>query len=307
MTLASVDDDTFISYAQTVGADAEEFYDIEEPRGILINHAQDYYTEDGKYLKKLSGDVLNLREGDTLAFAAADGDDASAKTTELAVGAVTYERPMGTLIQSFYASTLVVTEAVFNAVTNDFTEDQTRSIQHAIYLSTGDDQRLERQLGELTQGTEEISIHNIRSAARAERNISVFLGVFVYGFIILISVICIANIFNTVSTNIALRRKEFAMLRSVGMTPKSFNRMIRFESIFYGLKGLLYGLPISVAIAFLLHNMQQSVLSTPFTLAWHSYAFAILMILVIVFATMLYATKTIKKENIINALKEDGF
>jgi putative ABC transport system permease protein len=133
-----------------------------------------------------------------------------------------------------------------------------------------------------------------------------FMGIFVYGFIILISLICIANIFNTVTTNIALRRREFAMLRSVGMTPKSFGRMIRFESIFYGLKGLLYGLPLSVAIAYLLFGLQRSVLESSFTLPWTSYIVAVAMILIIVLVTMWYATSKIKRENIMDALKEEN-
>jgi putative ABC transport system permease protein len=82
--------------------------------------------------------------------------------------------------------------------------------------------------------------------------------------------------------------------------------MVRFESIFYGLKGLLWGLPISVFIAWVLYRLQLSVLSSSFTLPWVSYGFGVLMILVIVFATMMYATHRIKKENIIEALKEEN-
>jgi putative ABC transport system permease protein len=143
--------------------------------------------------------------------------------------------------------------------------------------------------------------------ARSERNTETFLGVFVYGFIILISLICIANIINTVSTNIGLRRRELAMLRSVGMTPKGFNRMMRFESIFYGLKGLLWGLPISILIALLLFRMQINVLGMQFSLPWVSYIVAVFMILVIVLASMAYSTHRIKKENIIDELKQETF
>ena len=75
------------------------------------------------------------------------------------------------------------------------------------------------------------------------------IAIFLYGFITLITLIGVTNIFNTISTNVALRRREFAMLKSVGLTPRGFNRMINYESIFYGLKALLYGLPVSVLIS----------------------------------------------------------
>ncbi len=117
------------------------------------------------------------------------------------------------------------------------------------------------------------------------------------------TLICIANILNTVTTNIRLRRREFAMLRSVGMTPRSFNRMIAFESIFYGLKALLWGLPISVLIAWLLYRSSQDVFAFGFALPWKSYVVAVIAVFVIVGATMLYSTVRVKKENIVDVLK----
>ena len=193
-------------------------------------------------------------------------------------------------------------------MTSNYDEELQSGIHYATYFTTGDDQALEKQLTSIAKTSPaDIYILNLQSAARAERNTGIILGVFIYGFIILISLICVANIFNTVSTNIALRRKEFAMLRSVGMTPKSFNRMIRFESVFYGLKALMYGLPISFAIGVILHYMQWLVLLSVFMIPWKSYAFAVLMILAIVFSTMLYATGKVKKENIVDALKEESF
>jgi len=97
------------------------------------------------------------------------------------------------------------------------------------------------------------------------------------------------------------------MLRSVGMTPQGFNRMLRFESIFYGLKGLLWGLPISLLIALLLSRMESNVFGMNFSLPWVSYIVAICAILVIVLASMAYSTHRIKRENIIDELKQETF
>ena len=96
------------------------------------------------------------------------------------------------------------------------------------------------------------------------------------------------------------------MLRSVGMTPGGFNKMVRYESVFYGLKSLLYGLPVSLVLAYLLYRESGTMLDTPFTLPWVNYAVAIAMILAIVFATMLYSTARIKRENIVDALKQEN-
>ena len=288
VNLICLDDKSFSNYAKTAGVNAADFTDPRTPKVILINYAQDYIASGSGEVKKSAGEILNIRPGERVSFTPGNfdpeaGDDFG--QVELAVGAVTDERPMGTLMQNFYTVTFVAARPVYERLTAEVGKGVlAENLQYATYLTTDADQRLEKQVSTLTEALPaDAYIHNIKSASRSEQNLQLFLGIFVYGFIILISLICIANIFNTVSTNIALRRREFAMLRSVGMSPKGFNRMVRFESIFYGLKGVLYGIPISIAIAFLLFGMQQSVLESAFMLPWKSYGFAVLMLLVIVF------------------------
>ncbi|MEH7248187.1 FtsX-like permease family protein [Neobacillus niacini] len=132
------------------------------------------------------------------------------------------------------------------------------------------------------------------------------MSVFTYGFITLISLISIANIFNTISTSISLRKREFAMLRSVGMTPKGFNKMIQYESIFYGVKALTYGLPISVLVMFGIHRSTGYTFEYGFQLPWMSIFFVIVVIFLIVGSAMLYSISKIKNKNIIESLKQEN-
>lgn len=131
-------------------------------------------------------------------------------------------------------------------------------------------------------------------------------NVFSYGFIVLISLIALANVFNTISTNISLRRREFAMLKSVGMTRGGFNRMMNFECLLYGLKGLLYGLPVSVFVTWLIYRSVSSSVQTGFYVPWYSVAIAVGSVFLVVFATMLYAMDKIKNGNLIDALKNEN-
>ena len=80
------------------------------------------------------------------------------------------------------------------------------------------------------------------------------MDVFTYVFVIMISLIAVANVFNTISTNIRLRRRELAMLRSVGMSDRDFNKMMNFECVFYGMRTLLFGLPIAGIISWLIYE-----------------------------------------------------
>lgn len=136
-------------------------------------------------------------------------------------------------------------------------------------------------------------------------NTSIFvIQVFVYGFITLISLITVANIINTVSTNIALRRKEFAMLKSVGTTPKGFSKMISLESVFYALKAVVIGVPISVAVCVVLNKMLDST-AIPYTFDFKLYLIVIAVVFAVIGLTMLYSVRKLKDDNIIETLKED--
>ena len=128
--------------------------------------------------------------------------------------------------------------------------------------------------------------------------------VLVYGFIALISLITVFNIVNTISTGVAMRKKEFAMLKSVGMTPKGFNKMLILETFFYGFKALIFSLPISAGLSFLMYNA-VGMNSFAFQIDFKLYAVVSLVVMAIIGLTMLYSVNKVKKQNIIESLKED--
>lgn len=128
--------------------------------------------------------------------------------------------------------------------------------------------------------------------------------VFVYGFISLISLITIANIINTISTNISLRRKEFAMLKSVGTAPSGFRKMVSLESVFYALKAVIFGVPISVLVCVVL-NIMLGESKIPYQFDYKLYLGVILVVFAIIALTMIYSVRKLKDDNIIETLKED--
>ena len=115
-----------------------------------------------------------------------------------------------------------------------------------------------------------------------------------------------ANVFNTISTNVALRRREFAMLRSVGMTRGGMNRMMNYECLLYGFRALAFGLPLSALMTLFIYDTVGSSVSSTFQIPWSAVAVAVCSIFVVVFATMLYAMGRIKRENPIDALKNEN-
>lgn len=148
-------------------------------------------------------------------------------------------------------------------------------------------------------------IHDVRAGEAATQALLLVLNVFTFGFIVLISLIAAANVFNTISTNVALRRREFATLKSVGMGNRAFGRMMRFECLLYGAKALLWGLPVSVGVSWLIWKAVDTTFRGSYQLPWTAMAIAAGSVFLVVFATMFYATWKIRRDNPIDALKQE--
>lgn len=150
------------------------------------------------------------------------------------------------------------------------------------------------------------NLYDISASAEGERAMLTVVNIFSCGFIILISLIAAANVFNTISTNIILRKREFAMLKSVGLAPGGFRKMMWFECILYGCKGLLYGLPVSIFITWLIYRSIANGLEMAFFIPWYSIVIAIGSVFAVVGATMIYSMHRLSKENTIDALKNEN-
>lgn len=167
-------------------------------------------------------------------------------------------------------------------------------------------QTMKKVLEEGSADNVENKLVNYATKVDRKRNIVTVIRVFAYGFIVLISLIALANVFNTISTNIALRRREFAMLRSVGMTSKGFNKMMNFECILYGIRSLAGGLPVSIGVTYLIYKVVNSGYETGFHLSWLSIWVAVFSVFAVVFSTMMYVMSKIKKDNPIDALRSEN-
>lgn len=155
--------------------------------------------------------------------------------------------------------------------------------------------------------TTEYTLMNVHEALQESQNYIFIANVFAYTFIIMISLIAVANIFNTISTNIKLRRQELAMLRSIGMSDQDFNKMMRFECAFYGIQALIIGIPLALICSLLIYKGMYTggAEGVEFVMPWASIGISICSVLLIIFVTMMYAVSKIKKENIIDALRDD--
>lgn len=141
----------------------------------------------------------------------------------------------------------------------------------------------------------------------SQKNSLLAIKILLYGFITLVTLIGVTSVFNTIHTSIHLRRKEFAMLRSIGLSPKGFNKMIFFESLFFGLKSLIFALPISFFFIYLINlSIGDTFSFGSIVVPWNAIIIAMVGVFLIVLLTMWYSVSKIKKENILNSLRDEN-
>ena len=153
---------------------------------------------------------------------------------------------------------------------------------------------------------ENLDVFNINEQKEQMNAIVLIIAIFAYGFIIVISLIGITNVFNTINTNMRLRSKEFAMLKSIGMTKKEFNRMIRLESLFYGLKSLLIGVPLGLLGGYAIFKATGNTIMLDYSFPTMAVLISIVFVFFVVWLIMKISIRKVNKQNIIETIRNDN-
>lgn len=150
-------------------------------------------------------------------------------------------------------------------------------------------------------------VSNLDKEMRDEKSLFTLLGVFAYGLIVVIALIGITNIINTLSTGMELRSREFATLRSIGMTDKQFAGMVRLESVFISVKALVIGVPLGILISYLLcvmmNRMDSAIIYKP---PYKAIILCIVVVIMLIYAIMKLSMTKLRHNNIIETIKNEN-
>ena len=302
VNLYIIDHETFLDYIAEVGLSKEEYLEG-EAAGIIIDNQFFYHGEEGRYNnRKLFKDDENV---DQVQFKYVT-DKGVEKEIPLKVRVFSEKVPIGI---SDYSSNncfkYLMDEKYLEEMLPEIQENDYYSY---FYFASKDPMVGQEDMKEILMeaGWPTSNIYNVAELLQNNRNILLVVSVFTYGFIVLISLITIANVFNTISTNVNLRRREFAMLKSVGMTQRGFDKMVNYECIFYGLKSLLYGLPVSIGVTYLIYLSIDQGVESQFQLPINGILISVFSVFFVVFVSMMYSMSKIRKENILEALKNEN-
>lgn len=280
--------------------DEDEFMNPEHPLAITIDGGMAFDTEQGRFVS------TNKLNSDECVITYSTMKDEAVIEFNLESGKTVYEYPYYIEQDSAAYFKMIYPSSMYAQVIPE--EARAESAYFRFYMTSDDHAASYENLKQLLSenGIDTNVLIDYAAGAEVNRNLVTIIQVFSYGFIVLISLIAAANVFNTISTNISLRRREFAMLKSVGMTAKGFNRMMNFECLLYGSRALLFGLPVSCGITYLIYQAITEGYETSFHLPWGAIAIAAGSVFLVVLATMMYSMSKIKKDNPIEALKNEN-
>lgn len=313
MVLVGLDQESYDSFRHKIG--------LNEDRPIVINYNKGtYYTENSRKAVRMKKykelpNTLPLCLHNYKNIDEKTGQDEIVCSREIGDFYYTESYPMGfdLYITSSYEDRLVivVSENMYPKYDDIVARKEIgigSSMTKNVLIKASKYDQLDKFLSKLEE-TEAGGLYNyvnLKEEMKLMNNLVFVVKMLLYGFITLVTLIGVTSVFNTINTSINLRRKEFAMLRSMGLTPKGFNRILAFESIFFGIKSLVYGIPASLGVVYLLSLAFNGMADQKFVIPWNSIGIVVLGVFLIVFITMWYASGKIKKENILDAIREEN-
>lgn len=287
INVRTINNEQYKEYIKELGKDYEEM----KNKAILIDNRAigKYDSEKGKYVEK-NLKVFDYKENDTINCKTQDK-----KNFEIKIGLSTDILPFGFNQESNYF--MIISDEVF--------EKYFKSDNIMIYYDSTNPDKLQDDIDELLNNYN-YNINNVEENVRVMEKLYTLVGIFLYGFIIVITAIGVTNIFNAITANMELRKPEFAMLKSVGMTTKEFNRMIRLETVFMGIKSLLFSIPIGIGLSYLIYYALDEDKVLRFTIPINAIIIAIVAVFLLITCIMKYSMSKINKQNTIETIRNEN-
>ena len=266
---------------------------------ILVRYSyQESLAKKGKVV------LSNYKVGDTLncTITSYDSDGKeSEKEVKLKILAITDEILTG---NNQYPETSFGVVAYDDLIPSlGITDDESSS--NLYYVATNQEKSTRDEVKKVAEENNLSVMDSIDEAQKLEQTMNV-MKIFVYGFIVVISLVSVTNIINTISTNINLRKREFAIIKSIGVTPQGFKKMIYMESILYGILSLLYGIPIGICMNVLMNKILEGVITVQTLIPYKAILICVVAIFIITFIASYIPLKKISKENIIDNIRQES-
>lgn len=311
-----LDDDSYNSYASDAGISNSGDKAILINKGVYTiydDKAEKYINKELRQFDYKAGDTLKC-EYSTDSGQSDDKDRDISQLTEsvdITLTGVTDVRPLG-YEKSYDTPLIVMNKDSFDGLWKDRACDYSYNINQNAYIITSDADKyqdeLEKELDDMTSESGfSYYIENQDRNMKQEKSLFTLVGIFAYGFIVVIALIGITNIINTLGTSMELRSREFATLRSIGMTDKQFYKMVRLESLFISVKSLVIGVPAGLVITYIINVMENRMDTVVvYVLPVKAVIMCAIVVIVLIYAIMNLSMSKIRHQNVIETIKNEN-
>lgn len=290
--ILALGEEPYKKYLDKLGLD----YEYAKDKIIIVNSVEYSYFEDqtGKLVRKTI-DTYDYKKGDKIKL----NVNLSEKDYEFVVANITDVKPFA------YPNTnntciCIVSDELYESIgDNEF------KYSVNLYFKSSNTNKLQDDIEKILD-EDDYSTNNVYEDVTMVRNFYTLVAIFLYGFIIVISLIGITNIFNTITTSMELRKQEFAMLKSIGMTNNEFNRMIRLESVFMCSKSLIFGIPLGIIISYIIYYKLGKNIGLKYHLPITAVVISILTVFILITIIMKYSINKINKQNTIETIRNEN-
>ncbi len=291
-----LDDNSYNKYKKLIGLDKDSVILLNRFKGVSYGNN-----------KRVNYDIPVINSGDiNVKICNFDDDEENVDTTKYCnknINNIFVTNKSFDLIEEFsYMDDfkLIVNKKLYDSILDGGTDFTQFNI---ISDNTNNIDKLTKELDKYNN----VNYMNIKESMKQTNNLILVVKILMYGFISLVTLIGVTSVFNTISTSMALRKREFAVLRSIGLTRGGFNKMLFFESLFFGMKSLIFALPVSIGVTILIHySLADMVSISTIIIPWKAIIISIVSVFIIVLLTMMYSSSKIKKHNIIEQIREEN-
>ena len=282
LPIIGLDKNTYNNYLKELG--------IKKVENVHSGILYDYDIKHDEKGKSEGYRVYNYEQGDTIrGKLIRDGEN-----FDIVINAITKEGPIG--FERNHSS------SGFLFINIDDYKDFTFNVDR-ILIDSDDPNTFESKF---IKEFKNLNCDNIYKISQEEKAVSIVISIFLYGFITVITLIGVTNIFNTITSNIELRQKEFAMLKSIGMTKKEFNRMVNLETLFYSTKSLIYGIVLGLLGTFAFNKAFSIKIESGMYIPIIPIIISIIAVFILVFIIMRYSINKINKKNTIETIRNEN-
>lgn len=267
---------------------------------IIINNG---YVRDKITHKKYSGPIVNIKIGDEIELKNNDKTSTDTTVKKVKVLAIVNNDPFDST-SAIEGIKLITTEQVAKNLTG---LSNINPLGAGIQLKDiKNEDTAKKQIEAATQDDPSLSVIDNIDDNRKQSSIMLMIEILVYGFVIVVSLIGSVNIINTLTTNIILRKREFAALKAIGLTQKGLRKMITLEGILYGIEGTIIGSILASGLSYLMYKGMIGIQDFAWSIPWVGIAIAGAAALIIGYLSVLSPLRRINRENIIETIREDA-